>query len=98
MSGWADEWVDGRMRRASGRSGGRAGERAHGWTDTTWPVVKCIALNFMSVGRAHRAIQSGVKYRNITDGHLTTQTSRRTNIHIDTYIQSPDEQTGLTFL
>ena len=32
------------------------------------------------------------------DGHKTTQTSRRTNRHIDIYIESPDEQTDWAFL
>ena len=50
VDGWAGErmdWVDGRM-------GGRAGERARRWTDTTRPVVKCIVFSSTSAGRTHR--------------------------------------------
>ena len=55
----------------------------------------------MSGSERAGAVQSGIQ-QNISavhlDGHLTRQTSRRTNRHTDTYIQSPDGQTDRAFL
>ena len=55
------------------RAGGRAGERTNRWTDTTWPVVKCIALNSISVGRAGTPAPSSLGSSTETS---QTQTSR----------------------
>ena len=80
---------DGRMgRRAGERASGRA---ASGRADGRIPhglLLSALHLIPRRLGGHTGAIQSGVKFRNILDGHLTTQTSRRTNKHTDTYIQT----------
>ena len=48
-------WAGGRTcGQVGGRSRRAGGVRANGWTDTTLPILKRIALNSTSAGRAHR--------------------------------------------
>ena len=78
--------------------GGRAGEQARRWMDTTWPVVQFIAFNFTSAERAHRRhpVWESTKLFNralrLTQNHTDKQTDKQT------YIKNPDGQSGLDML
>ena len=70
---------------------------ANGGMDTTLPIIKRMALNSTSAGRAHRRHPVGgqvpkhfCRARRLIHNHTDKQTDNR---HNDTYIQNPEGQT-----